>query len=220
METTQSSNPNGLKPLKITCTSTDCERNLHCFRMTKKLLASGANGRCRACGAELVDWPRVYKRIVGDVRYTFEALQFELIRHHFWHIELTQHAINYARRKGRALLRVAAEKQIRQLVGSAKHPREGIQTPRENSPHANAIHFAQHGTASCCRRCIAEWHGIPGGRPLSNEEIAYLTELAMLYVDARIPGLGDDPTAVPVRRHAGRARRPSSTTTMEHQNAS
>lgn len=190
----------GLKPLKITCTSADCERNLHCFRMTKKLLATGPSGRCRSCGAQLIDWPRVHRRILEDTNHTFASLQFELIRHHFWHIPLSERAVNYARRKGRASLRQAAERQIRQLVGSAKHPREGTQTPRETSPNANAIHYAQHATASCCRRCVAEWHGIPEGQPLSGDEIEYLVELAMLYLKDRIPDLAEGPEAVPALR--------------------
>jgi hypothetical protein len=210
----------GLKPLNITCTSTDCERNLHCFRMTKKLLASGPGGRCRSCGVQLVDWPRVHKRNLEDVTYTFDALRLELIRHHFWHIPLTPKALNYARRKGRLLLRRAIENQIRQLVGREKHPREGIQTPRETSPNANAIHFAQHATASCCRRCLAEWHGIPEGRALSDEEIGYLTRLASMYLERRIPDLSDGPVAVPSVRKPVSKRGPELVGTMEHQNAS
>jgi Domain of unknown function (DUF4186) len=210
-----------LKPLNITCTSTDCDRNLHCFRMTKKLLATGPSGRCRKCGVQLVDWSRVHKRDLKDVRYTFEALRLELIRHHFWHIPLTQRAVNHARRKGRILLRAATVNQLRQLVGSEKHPREGIQTPRETSPHANAIHFAQHATASCCRRCLAEWHGIPEGRALSEDEIAYLTALANMYLEERLPDLRDEPVAVPaVRKQPASQKKPRLAGALEHQNAS
>jgi len=197
----ESAKSTGLKPLKITCTSTDCERNLHCFRMTKKLLSSGPSGRCRSCGVQLIDWARVHRRFLDDASHTFKVLQFELIRHHFWHIQLSEHAVNYARRKGLVLLRQAAERQIRQLIGDAKHPREGFQTPRETSPHANAIHYSQHATASCCRRCVAEWHGIPEGRPLSDDEIDYLTQLAMLYVKAQLPDLAEGPQRIPpIRR--------------------
>jgi hypothetical protein len=188
--------------------------------MTKKLLASGPGGRCRSCGVQLVDWPRVHKRNLQDVKYTFDALRLELIRHRFWHILLTQKAVNYARRKGRVLLRIATEKQIRHLVGSEKHPREGIQTPRETSPHANAIHFAQHATGSCCRRCLAEWHGIPEGRVLSDEEISYLTELATMYLEARLPDLLDTPVIVPAVRKTVSKKRPALVGSLEHQNAS
>ena|SRR5437016_9363440 len=218
-------NKKGLPALKITCTSTDCASNLHCFRMTKRLLARGPAGRCRSCGIQLVDWTRVHNRNLADTDFTFSAMRLELIRHHFWHIPLTQRAINYARRKGRALLRDATEKQIRQLIGGPKHPREGFQTPRETSPHANVIHFAQHATASCCRRCLAEWHGIPEGRPLMSDELAYLTELAMRYISARVPDLAEMPISVPaIRLQAGSHRRSAERSVkdaeVEHQNAS
>jgi hypothetical protein len=45
----------GLKPLKITCTSSNCTSNLHCFLVTKKLAAEGRKGRCRDCDADL-EW--------------------------------------------------------------------------------------------------------------------------------------------------------------------
>src|SRR5712671_4659068 len=98
-----STTTNGLlKPLKISCTSTDCINNLHCFQLSKKLLQLGPSGRCRSCGIQLVDWTRVHRRDANDAQYTFDALRHELIRHHFWHIPLSEYAVNYARRKGRA----------------------------------------------------------------------------------------------------------------------
>lgn len=197
----ESSMPGSLKPLKITCTSTDCSNNLHCFRLTKKLLSEGPNGRCRSCGIELINWSRVHRRDVSDAQYTFECLRFELIRHHFWHIDLSLKARNYAFRKGKALLRIAAFRQIGKLIGSPQHPLEGRQTPRESSPGANAIHYAQHATASCCRRCLSEWHNIPEERQVTDNEIAYLTDLAMLYITNRIPNLADQPCIVPKLRH-------------------
>jgi uncharacterized heparinase superfamily protein len=209
-----------LKPLKITCTSTDCANNLHCFRLTKKLLSQGPSGRCRNCGVQLVEWSRVHKQDISDVSYTFQALRYELIRHHFWHIQLSQRAINYARRKGKRALRHAAEHQIRKLIGDAEHPREGRQTPRETSPHANAIHYAQHATASCCRRCVAEWHGIVEGRALSEAEISYLTELAMLYINDRLPDLADDPCEVPKIRASSERKGRKRTPLLEHAHAS
>jgi Domain of unknown function (DUF4186) len=198
----------GLKPLKIKCTSSDCSNNLHCFLTTKKLAAEGKTGRCRACGADLVDWKRVSRRDLADVRYTFEALRLEMIRHHFWHTPLTQRAVNHARRKGRLVLRTFAKKQLRQLVGSEKHAREGYQTARETSPQANVIHFAQHATACCCRKCIAEWHGIPAIRPLSDDELDYFTDLVMLYARERIPQMTDEGVSIPqIRNTSGPARR-------------
>jgi len=192
-----------LKPLDIKCTSSDCSNNLHCFLASKKLVSQGLQGRCRSCGKELVDWVRVHRKDLSDTKYTFEALRYELIRHHFWHIPVSQYALNYSRRKGKKALKAAAEKQIGKAVGSINHPREGRQTPRETYPTANLIHYAQHATASCCRRCLEEWHGIPRDRVPTPEEIGYLAELAMLYAEARVPDLAEEPVHVPSMRHKG-----------------
>lgn len=196
----QAASPQELKPLKITCTSTDCGNNLHCFRSTQKLEAEGKGGRCRSCGADLVNWQRVQKRSLEDVQYTFESLRFELIRHYFWHISVAERAVKHARRKGKVALRLFANRQLRKLVGTERHAREGYQTPRETSSGVNSVHFAQHATACCCRKCIAEWHGIPEGRPLTEAELSYFTDLVMLYVGDRIPDLADVGVAIPISR--------------------
>ena len=91
---------------------------------------------------------------------------------------------------------MAAQKYIDKAITNPKHPRQGRQTPRETSPTANIIHYAQHATASCCRRCLEVWHGIPSDRVLLAEEIFYLTDLVMLYVNARMPELSTDPVRI------------------------
>jgi hypothetical protein len=103
-------------PLKLRCTSADCEKELHCFRATKKLRDENQSGRCRYCGADLIDWDRVHRRDVDDIDFTFESLRRELIRHHFWHVVIDQKAVNHALRKGRKRLLEAAESRIRQSV--------------------------------------------------------------------------------------------------------
>jgi len=157
----------------------------------------GLGGQCRSCGATLVDWSRVYKRDLSDVAYTFTALKYELIRHYFWHIEIDQKAVNHARRKGMVGMRIAAEKRIRDSVGSAHPFHDGWQTPKSG----NALFYAQHATASCCRKCIEEWHAIPGGRVLTEVEIAYLTELVMFYIEDRLPSLTMNGEQVPRLSH-------------------
>jgi hypothetical protein len=186
-----------LKPLNIKCTSADCTNNLHCFLKTKRLAAAGKTGHCRYCDADLVNWNRVHRRDLSDVAYTFEALRLEMIRHYFWHTPLSERAKNHARRKGKEALREFATKQLRRLVGSPRHAREGYQTPRETNKQANVIHFAQHATACCCRKCIAEWHAIPEGRPLSKQELSYFTELVLRYACERIPELTDIGVSIP-----------------------
>ena len=187
-----------LEPLDVSCTDTDCENDLHCF-LQKKRRPDGrrVGGPCRDCGVDLVKWDRVTTRKLSDVAYTFDVMKSELIRHEFWHRKLDQRALNYARRKGRLLLREAAEARVLSSVGGAKHPREGQQTPFEG----NILYYAQHAVAACCRKCIEYWHGIESGRPLSDAQKDYLVELIMLYVADRMPDLAEGPIKVPpIRR--------------------
>jgi hypothetical protein len=186
-----------LKPLKISCSTSDCGNGLHCFQQSKKLASQSPTGACQACGEQLVDWGRVHKK--GDAEYMFEALQFEWIRHYFFHLKMEQRAINYARRKGKLELADAVRKQIRHGVGDAEPFLDGRQTPMGGD---NPINYARHATASCCRMCVAEWHGIPMGRPLAEDEIAYLSELAMRYLNHRLPDLKETRENVsPIRRN-------------------
>lgn len=193
-----------LEPLPVSCTSTDCENGLHCF-LQKRRGVDGrrAGGPCRACGANLVEWDRLAARDVRDAPYTFAALRNEKIRHEFWHRPFDLRAVNHALRKGRQKLQDAAFHRIATSVGQPSNPREGRQTPFSG----NVLYYAQHAVAACCRKCIEYWHGIDAEHPLTDEEVAYLTELLMLYVDERMPDLPDEPQRVPpltVRRGASR----------------
>ena len=208
-----------LQPLAITCTSTDCENNLHCFKQKqkrrKRMLEGGTadisvdsegnkrlGGHCRACGADLVDWERVDKHDLNDVPYTFEALRKELVRHYYWHLAIDQRAKNHALRKGSVEMRSYVEKRIRTSVGPEQPYRDGTQTKVHQS--GNIVYYTQHATASCCRTCIEEWHHIPKGRALDETEILYLTELAMLYINERLPEITLEGRKIPPMRHNGK----------------
>ena len=185
-----------LPKLAISCTKSDCDDNLHCFRSTKKLRDQGLGGACRDCHAQLVDWPRVHERQLDDAEHTFTELRLEFIRHHFWHVDIDEHARNHALRKGRTALLGSAVNRIAKSVGVANPYRDGQQTPFSG----NVIYYAQHATASCCRTCIEYWHGIEKGRALTADEQEYLIQLVSLYIDDRLPDLPDGPTKVPRRR--------------------
>jgi len=187
------------QPLALSCTTTDCANDLHCFlQKTRNIGHHG--GPCRSCAKELVDFKRVQVRNLDDLKYTFESLGREWIRHTFWHRDFDLPAINHARRKGMGGMRVAASRRIRQAVGSDQNPREGRQTPYDG----NVLYYAQHAVAACCRKCIEYWHGIPAKAPLSDDEVAYLANLVILYVEERLPDLAEEPTKVPsIRRPRG-----------------
>ena len=56
-------------PLKIKCTDSDCDNDLHCFKSARSM-AQHEKGKCRACNADLVDWSRLHRRNLKDVKYT------------------------------------------------------------------------------------------------------------------------------------------------------
>lgn len=180
--------------LDIKCTSTDCDNDLHCFKQLKKMTAD-QRGKCRACGADLVDWSRVHQRDKSDAAHTFAALQHEMIRHHFFHRRVDDTAMRHAQRKGRDQLMDAARDRLRKYLAVAEPPRDGRQTPLEG----NAIYYAQHATATCCRTCLEYWHNIPKGRPLTEAEFDYCVGLVDLFLDDKLPDLADEPIKVPRR---------------------
>jgi hypothetical protein len=55
-------------------------------------------------------------------------------------------------------------------VAPAHPAHDGKQTPMRGHP----VFIAQHATATCCRGCIAKWHGIPTGKHLSDEDLRAL----------------------------------------------
>lgn len=179
------------KPIGIKCEDSDCDQGLHCFRATKEMRGTELEGSCRACGARLVDWQTVHRRSIQDVDLTFASLQNEFIRHHFWHKEFHIRAVNYARRKGKVKLLEAVTKRLRTCIAPAQPFHDGWQTPM-NSDSPNPIYNAQHATATCCRRCLEYWHGVPMGRELSSEELEYFANLVFQYLDFRFPSLSEE----------------------------
>ena len=177
-----------VRPLgEVSCSSHDCEHDLHCFRRQRPIKQSYRNGKCFACGVDLIDWNRIDKNNLKDVDYTIQAIQYEMIRHVYWHKTIDEHAMALARKKGFQQLRIDAEKRIIKYVSPASNEifRDGIQTPFKG----NLIYYAQHGTATCCRKCAEEWHGIDRNRPLTQDEIKYMVDLVMLYIKKRVPDL-------------------------------
>ena len=92
-------------------------------------MAPAERGRCRSCGADLVDWSRVHRRDKADAAYTFAALEYELIRHHHWHKTIDDKALRHARRKGRKKLIEAARHRLSKCLAPANPARDGFQTP-------------------------------------------------------------------------------------------
>jgi hypothetical protein len=188
------------KPLKLKCTVTSCDDELHCFRKSRSMAIQGP---CRVCGRDdLVDWERIRKRDPGDVSFVFEELEKEMVRHIYWHVKFDQRAINKAKRLGRTRLYEGIAPRIHTAVGAERHPAEGKQTKWSG----DVYFYAQHATGSCCRHCVEYWQGIKGGVALTEDEEKYLTNLAIRYLDLRlkdqIPDLHDHGEKVPAIRRS------------------
>ena len=62
---------------------------------------------------------------------------------------------------------------IAQRLAPAEPKNDGKQTPWKGHP----VFVAQHATATCCRGCLAKWHRIDKGRPLTADEQAHTVEV-------------------------------------------
>ena len=177
---------------KITCTSYDCENNLHCFKKTRKMTPEQI-GTCRNCGADLVDWKRVHERAKSDIEYTFNSLKYECIRHHFFEKTVDIKSLNHAIRKGRIKLNEAIKSRLEKYLAPSEIKWDGRQTPF----NGNIIYYAQHATATCCRTCLEYWHDIPKGTKLTQKQFDYCVELISRYLDEKLPDLADEGKRVP-----------------------
>jgi hypothetical protein len=174
-----------LPVLKVTCTSTDCDNNLHCFK-PKTRGAEHPTGTCRECGADLIEWDRVHTRNNNDTAFTFSMLKNEMIRHHMWHIPFDESAIRKARNQGRKKVYDGVRGRLKSSIGKAANGFDGRQTGMSG----RVVYYAQHATATCCRQCLEYWHDIPRDRPLTETELDYCEHLVVTYLEDRADDIG------------------------------
>lgn len=85
---------------------------------------------------------------------------------------------DYVARKGMATICRHAEDFVRTRLAPAFPPNDGHQTPMRGHP----VFIAQHATGCCCRGCLAKWHGIPAGRPLTEAEQRHIVRVLMAWI--------------------------------------
>jgi Domain of unknown function (DUF4186) len=76
----------------------------------------------------------------------------------------------YLDERGLAVIRSHARDFVAKRLAPAEPVNDGKQTPMRGHP----VFVAQHATATCCRSCLAKWHGIAAGRTLSEDEQAHV----------------------------------------------
>ena len=92
-------------------------------------------------------------------------------------------------RVGWETLRAQAEKIVRERLAPADPRNDGRQTPMRGHP----VFIAQHATATCCRGCLAKWHGIPSGRPLSDAEVGHVVSCLLAWIREKAGDLAGFP---------------------------
>ena len=100
----------------------------------------------------------------------FTALGRSKFRSKFW---LSGKEAEYLRDKGLSTILQHARDFVTKRLADADPSNDGRQTPMRNHP----VFITQHATGTCCRRCLAKWHHIPKGTPLTHKQIDYIVEV-------------------------------------------
>ena len=96
--------------------------------------------------------------------------------------KLTQKDRDYIAAKGLETIKDHAYHFINARVAPAFPKNDGKQTPMKRHP----VFIAQHGTATCCRKCIQKWHGIGKGKALDAQEIDFIVALVMGWIERQV----------------------------------
>ena len=75
---------------------------------------------------------------------------------------------------------------IERRLAPAYPDKDGKQTPMRGHP----VFIAQHATATCCRSCLAKWHGIPAGSALGEAEKRHVAAAIERWLAARVKSEG------------------------------
>lgn len=117
--------------------------------------------------------------MVSSLDTLFEALQRSDFRSR---MKLRKADWVYLRTKGLVAVMGHAAGFIEERLAPASPARDGMQTPMRGHP----VFTAQHATATCCRRCLAAWHQIPSGQPLTDVEKDYIAAVLRRWLEAEL----------------------------------
>ena len=95
---------------------------------------------------------------------------------------LTQKDRDYITDKGLETIKDHAYQFINSRVAPAFPKNDGKQTPMKRHP----VFIAQHGTATCCRKCIQKWHGFEKGRALGEAEVDFIVALIIGWIKGQL----------------------------------
>ena len=95
---------------------------------------------------------------------------------------------DYALDKGYIKIKSDAKDLITKRLADAEPKNDGKQTPmRQVLP----VFIAQHATGCCCRGCLERIHGIRKGHALSDNEIEYVVQVIMKWIEREVKNKTD-----------------------------
>lgn len=106
----------------------------------------------------------------------FERLARSKFRSRF---HLSPRERDYADQKGRSTIARHAQDFIATRLAPEAPANDGKQTPMRGHP----VFIAQHATGTCCRGCLAKWHGMPAGRTLTEAEQTQIVAVILAWID-------------------------------------
>ena len=112
----------------------------------------------------------------SDINQMLEKLKKSKFRGSF---HLRKYMITYIDEKGMDVIRCHANSFISQKLRTYNPKTDGRQTPMKNHP----VFIAMHATACCCRGCLEKWYHIPKERDLTMDEIKYIENLVMTWIE-------------------------------------
>ena len=104
-----------------------------------------------------------------DLDTVFDALAKSAFRRRF---ALGVREGKYLREKGIDTVLAQAHELIGKRLAPQAPLNDGKQTPFRGHP----VFIAQHATATCCRSCLAKWHGIAAGKVLDDAERRHVVD--------------------------------------------
>ena len=118
-------------------------------------------------------------RSISEVLNALESSEFRRRQ------KLNAKDAEYLRNRGLETMIEHAHDLIAKRLAPAQPLNDGKQTPWRGHP----VFVAQHATATCCRGCLAKWHGVPKGRELTADEVGYVVNVIKSWLEQR--GLPD-----------------------------
>lgn len=114
-----------------------------------------------------------------NLDYLFLNLSKSKFRSSF---HLRKYMVDYINEKGIDEIRKHAYDFINKKLKPAYPKNDGRQTAYKGHP----VFIAQHATGTCCRGCLEKWHHIPKGRVLTDDEVDYIVNVIMKWIERKM----------------------------------